>query len=356
VDVGVKDGIVDEIGEVRDGKADRILRAKGDYVSPALVDLHTHVYHLGTSLGVNADEVAKQSGTGVFVDAGSSGAGNFAGFRDHVIRHSDSKIYAFLNIGFGGIPFFGVQGGQQVGELPDMRVADAEACAECVEKNRGLIVGVKVRVSEKANGRLGVEPVTAAKKVAKKLGVPVMAHFGRPPPSVEEVVSLLGRGDILTHSFRAEPNSIIEEGRVMRELKRARSRGVLIDVGHGNGSFSFEVGEAALSDGFLPDTISTDIHALSLADPVGSLEATMTKLHCMGMSMAQVIAAATYAPAKAIGKPQHGRISVGKEADLVTLRVVGGMRMFKDATASERRFDREIRPVLRVKGKRIRRF
>jgi dihydroorotase len=257
VDVGVRDGVVDAVGDVKDEKADRIVRAEGDYACPPLVDLHTHVYHLGTSLGVSPDEVAKTSGTGVFVDAGSAGAGNFAGFREHVIRRSESKVFSFLNIGFGGIPFFGVQRNQQVGEIPDMRVADEEACVECIEKNREHVVGIKVRVSEKANGALGIEPVKVAKHCAKELRVPVMVHFGGPPPLVEEVVRLLGKGDILTHSFRPEPNSIVgEDGRVMKELREAKGRGVVIDIGHGNASFSFGVAKAALAEGFRPDTIA----------------------------------------------------------------------------------------------------
>ena len=357
VDVGIEDGKVAAIGEVKSRRADRVLDARGGYACPALVDLHSHVYHLGTSLGVDADRVASRWGTGVFVDAGSSGAGNFPGFRDHVMLRSRSKIYAFLNIGFGGIPFFGIRGDQQAGEIPDIRVADEEACAATIEGNREHIVGIKVRVSENANGALGVEPVKAAKRCARRARVPVMVHFGRPPPSVREVVSLLDEGDILTHAFRPVPNSIIDEGgRVVREVAEARRRGVLIDIGHGSGSFSFDAARAALADGFVPDTISTDIHSLSLADPVVSLEATMTKLLCLGMSMPQVVLAATRAPAEAIGRPEHGSIEVGRPADLVTLEVSQAKKRLKDATGRVETFDREIRPVLRVRGKEVSRL
>ena len=352
VDVGVKDGVVDAVGEVK-AKADKVFSARGDYVCPSLVDLHCHVYHLGTSLGVDADAIAGRWGTGVFVDAGSAGAGNFAGFRDHVIMRSGSKIYAFLNIGFGGIPFFGIQGGRQAGEIPDLKVADEEACAECIEENRELIVGVKVRVSEGANGGLGVEPVRAAKRCARRARVPVMVHFGRQPPTVKEVVSTLEAGDVLTHAFRPEPNSIIGQGgQVVRELAEARRRGVLIDVGHGNGSFSFETAKAALAEGFTPDTKSPDAHAFSLPDPVVSLEATMTKLLGLGMSMAEVVLAVTHSPARAIGKPGHGSVVVGRPADLVTLRVSARKRELRDATGKAMTFDREVRPHLRVKGSR----
>lgn len=352
VDIGVKDGVVDAVGEVK-AKADKALDAHGDYVSPALVDLHSHVYHLGTSLGVDADEIARSWGTGVFVDAGSSGAGNFAGFRDHVIRRSGAKIYAFLNIGFGGIPFFGIHGDQQAGEIPDIRVADEDACADCIERNRGDIVGVKVRVSENANGTLGVEPLKAARRCARRAKVPLMVHFGRPQPTVKEVVSLLDKGDILTHAFRAEPNSIVEGGHVLREIAAARKRGVVMDIGHGSGSFSFDTARRALADGFKPDTISTDIHTLSLADPVVSLETTMTKLLGLGMSMAEVVLAATYSPAAAIGRPEHGSIAVGRPADLVTLSLSAGRKKLRDAAGEAMEFDGEIRPVLRLKGNRV---
>ena len=358
VDIGVRDGVVDTVGAVRDARADKVVDAKEDYVVPALVDLHTHVYHLGTSLGVNADEVAKHSGVGVFVDAGSAGAGNFAGFREYVIRRSNSRIYSFLNIGFGGIPFFGIQKDSQAGEIPDLRVADAEACGNCVRANREHIVGIKVRLSKMANGALGVQPLVVAKRCAKSLGLPVMAHFGKPPPSVREVVNLLEKGDVLTHTFRPEPNSILGEPGtgVLEELKEAKKRGVVIDVGHGMGGISFDVAKAALADGFEPDTISTDIHSLSLPSPVHDLETTMSKFLNLGMQMSKVIKAVTYTPAKAIGKLEHGTVSPSAAANLVMLRVSKSKVVMKDATGKRMTFGKVIRPVLRVTGKEIRKM
>ena len=356
VDIGVKDGFVDVVGEVKESRADKVLDVKRHYTTPALVDLHTHIYHLGTSLGVNADQIAERSGVGVFVDAGSAGAGNFAGFRKYVIEKSGSTIYSFLNIGYGGIPFFGIQKDSQASEIPDIRVADDVACVNCVRKNRDRIVGIKVRLSKNANGELGVEPLVVAKRCAKKLGIPVMVHFGRPPPLVDDVVELLERGDILTHSFRPDPNSILveEEGgeeRVRKKLRNARKRGVIIDIGHGSGSFSFDVAKAALADGFFPDTISTDIHALSIREPVHDLETTMTKFLGLGMPMGEIIRSVTYTPAKAIGRPTHGVISSGLPADMVILGVARKRAVLRDATGKRLLFDRTIRPLLRVKGK-----
>jgi dihydroorotase len=356
VDIGVKDGFVDVIGEVKESTADKVLDVKQQYATPALVDLHTHVYHLGTSLGVNADQIAKSSGVGVFIDAGSAGAGNFAGFRKYVIEKSGSTIYSFLNVGYGGIPFFGIQKNSQASEISDIRVADEVACVDCVRKNRDRIVGIKVRLSKNANGELGVEPLVAAKRCAKKLGVPVMVHFGWPPPFVDDVVELLERGDILTHSFRPYPNSILAEKggsreRVHKKLRNARRRGVVIDIGHGSGSFSFDVAKAALADGFFPDTISTDVHALSIKEPVHDLETTMTKFLALGMPMREIIRSVTYTPAKAIGRPMHGVISPGSPADMVIIGVARKRAVLRDATGKRLLFDRMIRPLLRVIGK-----
>ncbi|MDA4112597.1 MAG: amidohydrolase/deacetylase family metallohydrolase [Thaumarchaeota archaeon] len=359
VDIGISDGVVDSIGEVSDSRADKTIEVGKRFVSPAWVDLHTHVYELGTSLGVDADAIGMRSGVGVFVDAGSAGAGNFAGFREHVIKRAGVKIFSFLNIGYGGIPFFGIKGGSQASELSKIEVADPDACMECARLNKKYVVGIKVRLSAKANGEFGSAPLKIAKKCAKALGLPVMLHIGNPPPPVDELVGLLERGDILTHSFRPFPNSILDTdgvGRVSKVLKAARRRGVLIDIGHGNGSFSYNTAEAALADGFLPDTISTDIHALSLESPVHDLPCTMTKLLNLGMSAEQVLLAVTHNPAAAIGRPDLGRIQKGKRADLVVSEVATTRTRLSDSTGEERTFSKVFRPLIRVRSSEVSRI
>jgi dihydroorotase len=357
VDVGIEDGKIDAVGEVAEGKADRSIDAKGKLLVPALVDLHTHVYYGGTSLGVDADLLARRSGVGVFVDAGSAGAGNFIGFRDHVIKRSSSTIYSFLNLGFGGIPFFGIQRNSQASEIPSLGVADEEACIECIEANRRYVVGIKIRLSDKANGELGAQLLRMAKRCSAKLGVPVMLHIGNPPPYVKDLIKLLGRGDILTHSFRSRPNSILEGdqegGRVSRSLRAARERGVIIDIGHGMGSFSFATAKAALEDGFIPDTISTDAHRLSIPYPVHDLPMTMTKFLNLGMAVGDIIRSVTYNPAAAIGKPRHGTLAVGRQADLLVLEVADIRTSAVDSAGVELKIDRMFRPLLRVTGDEV---
>ena len=359
VDIGIRDGIIATPGEMDGAREYKTIDARGRFVTPSWTDLHTHVYNLGTSLGVDADAIAKRSGVGVFVDAGSAGAGNFAGFREYVIKRSGVKIVSFLNIGFAGIPFFGIQRDSQVSEIPRLEVADSEACIACVRKNRKYIVGIKVRLSAKANGEFGTAPLKIAKDCARALKVPVMLHIGRPPPEVGDAVELLERGDILTHAFRSEPNSIIERdsgGRVSKTLREARKRGVIIDIGHGNGSFSFRTAEAALADGFPPDTISTDLHSLSLATPVYDLPTTMTKFLNLGMGIAEIIGAVTHNPSMAIGRPKQGVITPGERADLVVFEVTKLRQRLKDSTGEERLFPKAVQPVLRVKDGQVTRI
>jgi dihydroorotase len=325
VDVGIQDGKLAKIGEVTDTMADKVVQLNKKILSPTLIDLHTHVYYLSTSMGVDVDALSARSGVGVFVDAGSAGAGNFLGFKEYVIRRANARVYSFLNIGFGGITYFGLSGGKQVGEIPDVSVADIASAEKCIEKNRDVIVGVKVRLSKNANGDLGAFPLRAAKKVARKFGLPVMLHFGKPPPTLFEMIPLLERGDILTHCFNHSSNSVVSEDTegILNIVAKAKKRGVVFDVGHGMGSFSFSVAKRAVESGFFPDTISTDIHKFCIPSPVYDLPTTMTKFLNLGMPLSEILKATTYNPALAIGKStQYGSIRVGNNAELVSLEVV----------------------------------
>src|SRR5438874_7442271 len=248
----------------RDGA--EIVDVRGLIVAPGLIDMHTHVYWGGTSLGVDAGEVACNSGTTTFVDAGSSGPANFHGFRRHVIEPSRLRSLPFLNVSFPGI--FAFSPSVMVGEAADPRLIDPRECVRVINANRDLIVGVKVRVGRNAGGNSGTAPLDMAIEVADEVGLPVMAHLDHPPPSRLEVLSRLRRGDVLTHCFRPFPNAPVRaDGRIREEVTEARRRGVVFDIGHGGGSFGFRTAEKMLEAGFLPDAISLDMHTLSLDRP-----------------------------------------------------------------------------------------
>jgi dihydroorotase len=335
-DIAFGEGKVIEVGRDLSRDGAEIVDARGLLVVPGLIDLHTHVYWGGTSLGVDAVEVARRSGTTTFVDAGSAGPGNFHGFRRHVIEPSPLRIIPFLNISFPGIFAFGA--GVMVGECADLRLLDPRECVRVINANRELIAGVKVRVGRNAGGASGVAPLDIALEVAEETGRPVMAHLDNPPPSRLEVLSRLRRGDILTHCFRAFPNAPVQgDGRIREEVLEARRRGVVFDIGHGSGSFGFRTAEAMLAAGFLPDVISSDVHTLSINGPAFDQLVTMSKFLCLGMGLADVVRAGTAASAAALGRSDIGRLATGAVGDATVLELAEGEFDYRDVLGETRK-------------------
>jgi dihydroorotase len=335
-DIAFGDGKVIEVGRDLSRDGAEIVDARGLLVVPGLIDLHTHVYWGGTSLGVDAVGVARRSGTTTFVDAGSAGPGNFHGFRRHVIEPSPLRIIPFLNISFPGIFAFGA--GVMVGECADLRLLDPRECVRVIKANGELIAGVKVRVGRNAGGASGAAPLDIALEVAAETGLPVMAHLDNPPPSRLEVLSRLRRGDILTHCFRPFPNAPVQgDGRIREEVLEARRRGVVFDIGHGSGSFGFRTAEAMMAAGFLPDVISSDVHTLSINGPAFDQLVTMSKFLCLGMGLADVVRAGTAAPAAALGRSDIGTLAIGTVGDATLLELAEGEFDYRDVLGETRK-------------------
>jgi len=295
----------------------------GFIVTPGLIDLHTHVYWGGTSLGIDAEDFCRRSGVTTTVDAGSAGPGNFAGFRKHLIERSQVRILAYLHISFAGIYAFSPR--VMVGESEEIRLMAPIDAMEVANANRDLIVGIKVRVGARASGRSGTLPLDIALQVADEVGMPVMAHIDDPPPTYEEVLARLRPGDTLTHAFRPYPNApVTAQGTIKQAVNEARSRGVLFDIGHGKGSFAFKTARAMLANGFFPDTISSDVHALCINGPAFDQVTTMSKFLCLGMPLANVIAASTANAAFALRRPELGSLKPGSAGDATILSVRNG--------------------------------
>lgn len=332
MDVGFADGKVAALGKDLGGGGEgetEIRDATGKIVCAGLIDMHTHMYWGGTSLGIDAEDFCRRSAVTTAIDTGSAGPGNFTGFRKHVIEQSDVRILAYLHVSHAGI--FGFSNRIMVGESEDLRLMDPETCAEVAAANPDLVIGIKVRLGRHASGDQGMAPYDYALQVAEQCGLPMMVHIDEPPPSYAELVDRMRPNDVLTHCFRPFPNTPLDgAGQVRPEVRAARERGVWFDIGHGMGSFSFDVARRMLDQGFYPDTISSDIHALCINGPAFDQVTTLSKFLALGMPLTEVLKATTENAARILNRPDLGNLKVGSAGDAAILTLEDGRFDFAD--------------------------
>lgn len=311
--------------------AARTIDASRCVLVPGLVDLHTHLYMGVSHYGLDPDLHCLARGVTTAVDAGSSGAQTFPGFRRYVMEPAATRVYAFVNIAVEGMI------SRLVGELEDIRWASPAETVARVEQNRDVIVGVKVRLGYQMVGGDPEPALLLAREAADALDLPLMCHIIDMKRPITWLLSHLGPGDIVTHCFHANEGGIFDsDGRLYDEVVSARRRGVLFDVGHGQGSFSYDVARAAFRSDFPPDTISSDLHAHNVAGPVFDELTTLAKLlHC-GMSLTEVVRAATTTPAMAIDRVgEIGSLAPGRVADLTALELREGECLLPDGAEHE---------------------
>ena len=313
----------------------------GRIVTPGLIDMHTHVYWGGTSLGIDPDAYMISSAVTTSVDTGSAGPGNFPGFLKHVIEPAKARIVAYLHVSHAGI--FGFSNRVMVGESEDIRLMDPITAVEVANAHPGVVIGIKVRLGRHASGIHGMTPLSYAMQVAEETGLPLMVHIDEPPPTYVEVVEGLRPGDVLTHCFRPFPNTPLDgAGGVRPEVQAARDRGVFFDIGHGKGSFAFETARKMLAAGFPPDTISSDVHALCAEGPAFDQVTTMSKFLHLGMSLTDVVRASTETAAAILTRPDLADLSVGSAADISVLSLDEGSFELVDVVGETVTADRRL--------------
>lgn len=351
-DIGVRFGRVEAIEvSIPPERALRVFDAGNKLVTPGLIDLHCHTYPYGSAIGIPADELLAHQCTTTTVSAGDGGANNLAAWRRFIMPASRTRQFAFVHIAVAGLAGFPVP------ELFNINYAQPEIAARAVAENADIVLGVKVRMSENVIARHGMEPLRRAIRACELSGVPakIMCHIGGVSDRalMSQILDALRPGDVLTHCYSGATNeaghgtNIVQDGKLLPAALEAKKRGVIFDVGHGGGSFDYTIAEAAMAQGCMPDTLSSDVHVFSANTPgMPYLPWVMSKFLGMGFSLSEVVKMATVAPARVIERiPKHGTLQIGAPADMSILELVEGQVEFVDTRSNKRTGKSYLKPL-----------
>lgn len=352
-DIGFANGHVAAVSDdIPTSEAREVLDANGCFVTPGLIDLHVHVFYGVSHFGIEPDSTCLARGATTVVDAGSAGADTFPGFRKYVIDVSDTRILAQLNISSQGMLT------QEIGELENPDYADVGKACRMIEAHRDIILGVKVRLTRESivGARAGMLPLHRAREAADAAGLPLMVH---PQDawcqSIDDILAVMGKRDILTHCFHDMPCGILDEnGKIRDSVHAALERGVIFDVGHGAGSFSWDVVNKAMAQGVEPTTISSDLHVYNVDGPVYDLVNVVNKFLYLGMPLDEALAKVTSVPADTILMPgEVGTLAVGAWGDAVVFELREGAFELVDARGQSRIGTQKLEPIVVVKSGRV---
>lgn len=324
----------------------------GLLVAPGMIDLHVHVFYGVSHYGIEPDPNCVAKGVTTAVDAGSAGADTFPGFRKYVIDVAATRLFARLNISSMGML------SAAVGELDDLRYASVPKAIATIEQHRDVILGVKVRLTRNqiVSRDAGMKPLYLAREAADAVRLPIMVHPQEAwCESLDNILAVMRGGDMLTHCFHGLSHGILDEhGKVRRSVHAAMERGVIFDVGHGRGSFSWRVAESALRQGVLPQTISSDLHAYNVNGPAFDLATTISKFLHLGLSLEEAVRKVTATPAQTLGMADRiGTLRVGAWGDAVAFELQEGEFRFEDSHGEVRTGRQKIVPKVVVRGGRV---
>jgi len=357
MDLAITDGKISEVSRnISKSKAARTIDVSGLYVTPGLIDMHAHVF-LGNEPGayiangntsVMPDGFTFRAGVTTVVDAGSSGWRNFPLFKEQTIDKAQTRVLALLNIvGTGMRSRF---------EEQDVTDMNPEMTAYSIQKlYPDILVGIKA-----AHYWGGFTQVDRAVEAGKKAGVPVMVDFGEhdPPNSIEALfMEHLRPGDIFTHTYSNGPEEretiVDSDGKLKPFILKAQQRGIIFDLGHGGGAFTWRQAVPATKQGFKADVVSTDLHTQSMNSGMKDLSNVISKFMALGISLPDAISRATWAPAKVINRPDLGHLSVGAEADVAVFNLREGDFGFLDVRREKLKGDKKLETELTLRAGKV---
>ena len=329
-DIAFREGKVAAVAERIDpSQAASVIDVPGKLITPGLVDLHGHFYHGGTGSAVHADRNCLAAGVTTGVDAGSAGCMNYGAMKDYVFPAHRTRLLAFLHIGAVGLAANRVLGGG----LHDLRIIDVDRTADAIKQHPGFFFGVKVRMHVDAVAYWDApQAMKLARAAADQSGSRLMVHVSGTPIPLPQILEHLGPGDISTHAFNGNPESILDRNDKIRpEVRAAIERGVIMDVGHAGVHCDVAVVRAALAQGVFPDTISTDIHIAPPGRTVYLMNDLVSKFHALGLTLEQAVAASTSRPAQVLGlQDSLGSLAPGMAGDAAVFDLREGRYVWHD--------------------------
>lgn len=324
-DVAITGERVAAIGQGLAGAASRVLDCGGAFVTPGLIDVHTHIFQHVSTIGAPVDEALFARGVTAAADGGSAGAWTFAAFVEYVVKPAPIPVFAFLNISGMGIL------DRDAGELRLLDYANAQAALETARRYPHIIKGFKVRLGEHLTGGSCLPALRRAREIGDAAQLPLLVHIGDSHEGLPEVLSYLRPGDIISHCYTGLRHGILDADGLLPAVRMAREAGILFDPAHGSSNFAYRIARRAIALGFLPDTISSDNSLRNWRGPVYDLATTMSKFLALGLSIDQVVERATLRPAAILGLSEAGRIALGSPADLTVLRLTAEPYELPDA-------------------------
>ena len=348
-DVAFRDGRIAAVApDLPIASAQEVIDVTGNLVTPGLIDIHGHFFYRGWPGSVDPDVACLPAGVTSAVDAGSTGWGNYPALREYVLRPSHTRLYAFVHLCATGLTSLTAR----IGELQNLAFAQVDQAIGCIGDNPDYVLGVKVRIDSRATGEDNAMPaLKMARQVADATQSQMMVHVSNTPLPLVRLFDYMRPGDIATHILNGHEHGVLDgNGRIRPEVHEARARGIILDVGHAGVHFDLNVGRAAVSQEFWPDTLSTDIHTPPPDRIVYDLLGVMSTFLALEMPLAAVISTVTDKAAAAIGKSEElGSLRVGSAGDAAVLELQEGDFTFVDAAGNHVQAGHRLSALLSVK-------